>query len=333
MKRQESLNNPCAGLALPVFGSARGGIAVLIMIWLLSPVVARADASAPASTPADSQSRQQAEPRGQQQPPYYPAGQAPANKLSPFRENWILSQIVDLRHDMMKYRNDMNRIVTDRELSVADKAMGYATNTVTYFFYLIAGAASILALVGWSTIRDLKDNIRVYAEKEMQRLTSEYENRLQELESELRTKSETITENQEEIERTNEIHSLWLKASKEPGVQAKIALYDRILELRPEDAEALAWKADAALELGEKRWALSLCDRVLAMEPDNAHALYQRACAWAGLGDEEAALGDLERAIDLQETLREHALSEEHFESLRDNAGFRKLLGLDDDRD
>ncbi|HBS13569.1 MAG TPA: hypothetical protein DD977_01395, partial [Alcanivorax sp.] len=183
--------------------------------------------------------------------------------ISQFRENWILGELRSLRQDMMEYRNDMNRIVTDRELEVADKAMGYATNTVTYFFYLIAGAASILALVGWSTIRDLKDNIRVYAEKEMSRLTVEYESRLADLEQELRRKSRTITENQEEIERTNEIHSLWLKATKESSYKEKIELYDRILELRPDDPEALAWKADAALELGEQRWALSLCDRVL----------------------------------------------------------------------
>ncbi len=142
--------------------------------------------------------------------------------ISQFRENWILGELRSLRQDMMEYRNQMNLLVTDRELEVADKAMGYATNTVTYFFYLIAGAASILALVGWwSTIRDLKDNVRVYAEKEMARLTSEYESRLADLERELRRKSLSIAENQEEIERTNDIHSLWLKATKSPVLRPK----------------------------------------------------------------------------------------------------------------
>ena len=228
--------------------------------------------------------------------------------ISQFRENWILGELRNLRQDMMEYRNQMNLLVTDRELEVADKAMGYATNTVTYFFYLIAGAASILALVGWSTIRDLKDNVRVYAEKEMARLTSEYEARLADLERELRKKSLTIAENQEEIERTNEIHSLWLKATKEPSAQAKIELYDRILELRPDDPEALAWKADAALELGEQRWALSLCDRVL-----------------------EVALTDLEAAIQTSETLRRHARSEEMFRPLHELARFQELVGVTDD--
>ncbi|MGB1465951.1 MAG: tetratricopeptide repeat protein [Alcanivorax nanhaiticus] len=251
--------------------------------------------------------------------------------ISQFRENWILSELRLLRQDMMEYRNQMNLLVTDRELEVADKAMGYATNTVTYFFYLIAGAASILALVGWSTIRDLKDNVRVYAEKEMARLTSEYEARLADLERELRKKSRTIAENQEEIERTNEIHSLWLKSTKEPSAQAKIEMYDRILELRPDDAEALAWKADAALELGEQRWALSLCDRVLEVDEENSHALYQRACAWAGLGEIENALQDLEAAILASETLVRHARVEEMFRPLRDLERFRALVGNDND--
>ncbi|MBF5052576.1 hypothetical protein ISO4_01178 [Alcanivorax venustensis ISO4] len=251
--------------------------------------------------------------------------------ISQFRENWILGELRSLRQDMMEYRNDMNRIVTDRELEVADKAMGYATNTVTYFFYLIAGAASILALVGWSTIRDLKDNIRVYAEKEMSRLTVEYESRLADLEQELRRKSRTITENQEEIERTNEIHSLWLKATKETSYKEKIELYDRILELRPDDPEALAWKADAALELGEQRWALSLCDRVLEVDEDNAHALYQRACAWAGLGETENALRDLRQAVAISEALRQHARAEEMFVPLREMERFQELVGRAED--
>lgn len=251
--------------------------------------------------------------------------------ISQFRENWILGELRSLRHDMMKYRNDMNRIVTDRELEVADKAMGYAANTVTYFFYLIAGAATILALVGWSTIRDLKDNIRVYAEKEMSRLTVEYESRLADLENELRRKSRIIAENQEEIERTNEIHSLWLKASKESSYKDRIELYDRILELRPDDPEALAWKADAALELGEQRWALSLCDRVLEVDEDNSHALYQRACAWAGLGETDNALRDLAQAVAQSGALRQHARAEEMFVPLREMQRFQALVGRPED--
>lgn len=259
-------------------------------------------------------------------PQSLPVGQNDVDQMSPFRENWILSELRSLRSDMMQYRNDMSRMVTDRELEVADKAMSYATSTVTYFFYLIAGAASLLALVGWSTIRDLKDKIRTYADAELHRLTEEYETRLADLERELRSKSQTIAANQEQIELTNDIHSLWLRASKEAVPQVRVSLYDRILELRPDDHEALAWKADTVLELGEQRWALSLCDRVLEIDPEDAHALYQRACAWAGLDDIEHALTDLRAALELNDGLREMALQEVHFDGIKALPAFRELL-------
>lgn len=255
-----------------------------------------------------------------------PAGENSVDQLSPFRENWILSELRSIRTDMMQYRNDMNLLVTDRELEVADKAMSYADSTVTYFFYLIAGAASLLALVGWTTIRDLKDKIRGYAEAEMARLTGEYESRLEGLEQELRKKSRTIAANQEEIERTNEIHSLWLKASKEVSPQAKMAVYDRILELRPDDHEALAWKADTVLELGEQRWALNLCDKVLAIDPQDAHALYQRACAWTGLDELDNAIADLTAALNIMPNLKAAAEEEEHFAPIRGLEVFEELL-------
>lgn len=251
--------------------------------------------------------------------------QAP-EKISTFRENWILSELRSLRHDMMDYRNQMNAIVVDRELEVADKAMSYASNTVLTFFYVVAVAGGILAIVGWRSVRDLKDNVRMYAEGEISRLTSVYEKRLADLERDLRSKSQTIAANQDEIERTNEIHSLWLKAGKEPGTENKIAIYDHILELRPDDADALAWKADAALELGEQRWALSLCEKVLANDPENAHALYQQACAHAELGESNAALDDLERAVALQPAWVRHAENEPHLRALADNERFQQIL-------
>ena len=266
---------------------------------------------------------------GQATPPAV-SEQAP-EKISTFRENWILGELRSLRHDMMDYRNKMNAIVLDRELEVADKAMSYASNTVLTFFYVVAVAGGILAIVGWRSVRDLKDNVRLYAEGEISRLTSVYEKRLADLEVDLRSKSQTIAANQDEIERTNEIHSLWLKASKEPGTENKIAIYDHILELRPDDADALAWKADAALELGEQRWALSLCERVLATDPENAHALYQQACARAELGETNAALDDLERAIALQPAWVRHANTEPHLRTLVDNERFQQIVSEDAD--
>ena len=216
--------------------------------------------------------------------------------------------------------------MVDRELSVADKALAYATDTVTYFFYLIAGASTLLVLVGWNSLREIKDRVGTLANEEIKRITDSYEARLDKLERELHHKSRHIAATQEEIELTNEVHSLWLKASQEASPQSKIAIYDQILEVRPDDLEALTYKADAALGMGQTQWATSLANRALSIDPDNSHALYQRACAHAESGYVDEALRDLESAIVQSETLREQAGLDASFESLQDLPLFKQLV-------
>ena len=48
----------------------------------------------------------------------------------------------NLRQMIADTHLELTEKVVDRELSVADKALAYATDTVTYFFYLIAGAST-----------------------------------------------------------------------------------------------------------------------------------------------------------------------------------------------
>ncbi|WP_370292762.1 tetratricopeptide repeat protein [Thalassolituus sp.] len=245
---------------------------------------------------------------------------------SAFTERYLLDEVKNLRQMLADTRVEFTEKLTDRELSVADKALTYATDTVTYFFYLIAGASTLLVLVGWNSLREIKDRASALANEEIKRITASYENRLETLERELHHKSRHIARTQEEIELTNEVHSLWLKASQESVPQNKIAIYDQILALRPDDVEALTYKADAALLMGQTQWANSLANRALTIDPDNSHALYQRACAHAESGYHEEALRDLADAIEKSEALREQAELDQSFEKLRSNDDFIQLL-------
>lgn len=245
---------------------------------------------------------------------------------SAFTERYLLDEVKNLRQMLADTRVEFTEKLTDRELSVADKPLTYATDTVTYFFYLIAGASTLLVLVGWNSLREIKDRASALANEEIKRITASYENRLETLERELHHKSRHIARTQEEIELTNEVHSLWLKASQESVPQNKIAIYDQILALRPDDVEALTYKADAALLMGQTQWANSLANRALTIDPDNSHALYQRACAHAESGYHEEALRDLADAIEKSEALREQAELDQSFEKLRSNDDFIQLL-------
>ncbi len=245
--------------------------------------------------------------------------------LTPFMERYMLDELKALRSEMARFQIHVTDEVVQKELAVADKAMSYANVTVTYFFYLLAGAASVLAIVGWQSLRELKKTAREYAETEMKKITSTYEHKLKQIERELQRKTKVIAENYREIERFQEIHGLWLRASQEQSPQAKIDIYDQILDIKPGDLDALTHKADAALMMNERQWALSLCNRVLQVDQQNAHALYQRACAHAGVGNEDQALSDLELAVQSNVHLRSVAADDEEFDPLRQHPRFIEL--------
>ena len=250
---------------------------------------------------------------------------------TPFIELYLLEETKALRKEMMNTRAELIEKVVDKELSVADKTMSYATDTVTYFFYLIAGATSILVVIGWNSIRDMRNQLTSLAEKRVNELVIEYEQRLEFIEDQLKQKSDIIHQNQAEIERTNEVHSLWLKASQETSQQNKISAYDQILDLRPDDVEALSYKADAVLEMQEPLWAISLCQRALKLAPDNGHAHYQLACAYAEIGRWEDAVSTLKKAIEISEAYRDDASVDVSFDQLREHESFRVLVSEDEE--
>jgi tetratricopeptide (TPR) repeat protein len=222
----------------------------------------------------------------------------------------------------------MMQQILDREHKSIDRAVTYATDTITYFFYLIAAATSILVLVGWRSIRDIKDRVHSLADEEISKLVKEYEQRLHDIELQLSQKTEHIQENREEIELTQEVQSLWLRAAQETNPANKISLYDQILKLKPDDGEAYTYKADAVLELNEPQWAVNLCNQALVIDPDNIHAFYQLACAYTILGQHGEALKNLEEVITRTKSYHEQVLKDPALKELQNHPALQDLLDL-----
>lgn len=245
---------------------------------------------------------------------------------NPFVERYVLDEIKQLRADQAQTKIELTKQIVDREHTSVDRAVTYATNTVTYFFYLIAAATSILVVIGWSSIREIKERVHTIADEEIARLVNEYEGRLKAIEDDVKKKSEHIQENREEIELTQEVQSLWLRAQQESSPSHKIAIYDRILSLRHDDCEALTYKADAVLELDEPQWAANLCHQALQIDTENSHAFYQLACAYTALDSFDEAIHYVQRAIKKRENYREEISKDPAFAKLRGYAPFEKLL-------
>ncbi|WP_051305392.1 tetratricopeptide repeat protein [Desulfogranum mediterraneum] len=246
--------------------------------------------------------------------------------FKPFIERYILDELRQLRITQHQLKVELTERVVEAQLQVADRAIRYTADTTNNIFYIITAAATILVLLGWKSVRDMRANIEDITTQKMALLVEEYEERLSQIESKMRRRSNQILANQEEIAITNNIHSLWMRAGLEKSEQEKINIYDQILELRPDDVEVLTYKADALLEIGEKKWALSLADQAIEKDKEYSFAYWQRACAKAEIGQIEDAIDDIEIAVRLADALQEEIAEEKSFVNLQGNQRFSRLL-------
>lgn len=245
---------------------------------------------------------------------------------NPFVERYVLDEIKQLRVDQANHRNEMIQQIVDREHSSVDRAVAYATDTVSYFFYLVAGATSILVIVGWSSIHEARARVQSHADEKISKLIRQYEKRLNDIEGQLKQKTRHIEQNRDEIELTQDIQSLWLRAAQEIGPSGKIAIYDHILQLRNDDCEALTYKADAVLELDEPQWAISLCRQVLGISPNHGHALYQLGCAYTVMGEFDEAVKYLTQALSSDEAYRDDIAQDTALKPLAEYQPFKEML-------
>ena len=296
-----------------------------LISWLLLTLAGLSPATALAASGEAVQGTDNAVPNQQQVKARVDNLQEPL--YTPFVERYILDEVKQLRKEIADTKVEIIRDVVDREMALANQSVRYATDTVTYFFYLIAGATSLLVFVGWNSIRDMRERIQNVADKEIAELVAQYEARMETIESQLRKRSEDIEKNQEEIDITRELHSLWLRAAQEPVTANRLTIYDHILQIDPNNTEAMTYKADVVLEMGEPRWAADLCGAALQIDADNAHACYQMACACAQLEHREQAIDYLRRALDLAESYREEMATDRALEPLHGLGAFEALCG------
>jgi tetratricopeptide (TPR) repeat protein len=244
----------------------------------------------------------------------------------PLLERYILDELKAVRQDQQQLREDVTKQVTHAQLDTADRALIYTTDTINNVFFIITATASILVLVGWNSLRDVKNKVEDIVNTRVSVITEEYEDRLKILEEKLRVRSEEILSNQERKSVTNEVHSLWMRANLESDFANKIEIFDEILKRKPEDVEAIAYKADALLELNETAKAIELCNQAIDIDSDYGYAYWQRACAYALTHKHADSLAYIKMSLEYSPNLRNELLHESAFASLHDNDSFNTIV-------
>ena len=90
-----------------------------------------------------------------------------------------------------------------------------------------------------------------------------------------------------------------LLASRKRAFTRAIADFDKVLELQPDNIDALILRGDAYSQLGQAGRALVDLNRAVADAPDNAQAVLHRGVAQGRRGEDRLALADYDQAIKL----------------------------------
>lgn len=90
-----------------------------------------------------------------------------------------------------------------------------------------------------------------------------------------------------------------LLASRKRAFTRAIADFDKVLELQPDNIDALILRGDAYSQLGQPGRALSDLNRAVTEAPDNAQAVLHRGVAQGRRGESSLALADYDQALKL----------------------------------
>ena|SRR2546422_3638951 len=134
-------------------------------------------------------------------------------------------------------------------------------------------------------------------------------------------------------EARNQFRGLLERFAQVAEVAARARTYLAISETRlrtesmlPRDADSLYDRGVIELNRGEYVAAQEMFERALKREPEAAHIHYGLAATRARLGSIDLALQSLQRALDLQPTLRVRAQHDQDLTPLRNDPDFDKLV-------
>lgn len=91
-----------------------------------------------------------------------------------------------------------------------------------------------------------------------------------------------------------------LLASRKRAFTRAIADFDKVLDLQPDNVDALILRGDSYSQLGQAGRALADLNRAVAEAPDNAQAFLYRGLAQGRRGEDKLALTDYDEAIKLE---------------------------------
>jgi len=105
-----------------------------------------------------------------------------------------------------------------------------------------------------------------------------------------------------------------------------IESYDKVLEIDPENVNALSYKGISLLYLHNYDESELCYDKLLEIRKNEGNAWYNKACIESLRGNKKEAVRFLKNAIWFSDNYREIARTDEDFKNIRDSQEFKDLI-------
>lgn len=237
-------------------------------------------------------------------------------------QRFILTELKELRTQLESTRRELNEQLNARELASVDRALSYNANTVNFLWIIITIAVTGFGLVGWRTMKDVKENLSNNFEKEVQKRIKLEQKKLEvfmeKFEVEQLQQSKVILQNQEFIQKKQEAGYIWSQYNREENPSSKLELLEKITWVGLEEDEILIYIERSWIYVELALWdkVVESTDKWLEISPDNTTLLYNKASALVMLEQTDDATKLLYNVIWVNPGMKEEILEDPMFENI-----------------
>jgi len=239
-------------------------------------------------------------------------------------QRFILSEMKELRVDLEWLRRNIYTELNERELRTVDRALAYSGNTVNFLWLILTMAVTGFGLVGWKTMKDVRENLSKNFEKQVAKQVREQQKALEtfmkNFQQEQLAESQEILKNQEYILKRQEIGYYWSQYNREENTQKRLELLEKIDAFQLEENTMLVLIEKAAIFSELWLWdkVLEVSELWLEIDSENATLMRYKALTLIMSWDIDAWLQELKTLLALYPAMREEILSIPSFEQYRE---------------
>ena len=236
-------------------------------------------------------------------------------------QRFILAEMKDLRTQLEATRRELNIELNNRELASVDRALSYSWNTVNFLWLIITMAMAGFWLVGWRTMKDVRDNLKDNFHKEVQRSVKVQEKHLEEFISKFKDEqllqSWELLRNQEQINKKQEASYFWSQYNREEDMVNRLDILDNIdaLGLEKNELDIFIERANVYVIIALWDKALENAEKGLELASENTSLLLSKAQSLVMLENIDEALTVINNIIVIKPSLKEELLENPIFEN------------------